>query len=75
MVLGEGRQVWCCIHSSTCADLFPSTDGFTYERSAIMGWLGRGQRTSPITNLPLTSGTLVPNRHLKALLGRAPPTA
>lgn len=39
-------------------------DGYTYERSAIEIWLGRGE-TSPITRNPLTSDQLVVNRALK----------
>eukprot|EP00731_Ephydatia_muelleri_P014139 Em0007g1449a len=60
------------ITHQTMVDPVVASDGFTYERSAIMSWLGRGQRTSPVTNLPFTSTTLVPNRHLKALIGKAP---
>ena len=49
--------------------LFTScSDGFTYERSAIMSWLKEGKRTSPVTNLPLLNTALVPNNTLKKLL-------
>lgn len=69
----SGDDFKCPITQQTMVDPVVASDGFTYERSAIMAWLGRGQRTSPVTNLPLTSGTLLPNRHLKALIGKAPP--
>ena len=41
-------------------------DGFTYEKSAIEGWL-RCKQTSPKTNEPIEA-TLVPNFNLKALI-------
>lgn len=37
-----------------------AADGHTYERSEISAWLQR-QTTSPLTNLPLPTHTLVPN--------------
>lgn len=42
-----------------------AADGYTYERSAIELWLGK-RRTSPLTNLPLPSGSLTPNHALRS---------
>lgn len=36
-----------------------AADGFTYERSAIKGWLSR-KKTSPMTNAPLEHERLIP---------------
>lgn len=43
-------------------------DGYTYERSAITDWLSKGRRTSPVTNLPLPTTLLIPNRLVKTLI-------
>ncbi len=44
-----------------------ASDGHTYEREAIEGWLHeRGKRTSPMTGLPLESLQLLPNRVIKS---------
>lgn len=37
------------------------SDGFTYERHAILAWLRNGRNTSPMTNVPFTSTTSAPN--------------
>ena len=43
-----------------------AADGFTYERSAIERWFAAGQRSSPMTNAPLTSSALHPNHALRS---------
>jgi len=48
--------------------LFSLLDGYTYERSAITDWLSKGRRTSPVTNLPLPTTLLIPNRLVKTLI-------
>ena len=40
------------------------SDGHTYERAAILRWLGRKQ-TSPKTGEPLESGAVFPNHLLR----------
>lgn len=46
------------------------TDGYTYERATIEEWLTSGRKSSPMTNAPLKSTTLTPNRMLKMLIQR-----
>lgn len=43
-------------------------DGQTYERAAIQKWLDLGNHRSPMTNVPLTDLTLVPNMVIKQVL-------
>lgn len=43
-------------------------DGYTYERSAIQGWIDKGKDTSPMTSIPLKTKQLIPNRSLKMLI-------
>ena len=51
----------CPITQEIMVDPVMAADGHTYERTAIEGWLGRGRRTSPMTNLPLENTILTPN--------------
>lgn len=41
------------------------TDGFTYERAAINEWFLCGKFTSPMTNEPLKTTSLMPNVSLR----------
>lgn len=50
-----------------CASRTLLQDGFTYERTAIVGWFQRSGN-SPMTNEPLEHKGLVPNRALKNLI-------
>ena len=43
-------------------------DGHTYDRSSIEAWLKTGKKTSPKTNQPLPSLTLVPNHAVKSMV-------
>ena len=47
-----------------------SSDGYSYERKAIEKWSHRTrtQKTSPITNLPLSNYSLTPNFALKSII-------
>ena len=38
-----------------------AADGFSYERSAVEGWLARGSGSSPMTGGPLAHPHLTPN--------------
>uniref|UniRef100_A0A8C7YP06 WD repeat, SAM and U-box domain-containing protein 1 n=1 Tax=Oryzias sinensis TaxID=183150 RepID=A0A8C7YP06_9TELE len=40
-------------------------DGFSYERESIESWIRGKHKTSPMTNLPLRTTLLTPNRSLK----------
>ncbi len=57
----------CPITMEPMEDPVVCMDGNTYERSAIEEWLERSNK-SPMTNVPLTSSMLVPNRVLKCLI-------
>lgn len=46
------------------------SDGYTYERAAITGWISSGKTRSPMTNGILPSTELTPNRSLKMLIQR-----
>lgn len=45
-----------------------ASDGFTYEAAAIRGWLSSGHDTSPMTNLQLPNGHLIPNWTLRSAI-------
>uniref|UniRef100_A0A2C9LBD3 WD repeat, SAM and U-box domain-containing protein 1 n=1 Tax=Biomphalaria glabrata TaxID=6526 RepID=A0A2C9LBD3_BIOGL len=44
-----------------------ASDGYTYDKLAMLSWLEKEQR-SPMTNMNLTSAELVPNRTLKMMI-------
>lgn len=47
-----------------------STDGYSYERVSIESWIRGKNKTSPMTNLPLQTTMLTPNRSLKSAISR-----
>ena len=51
----------CPITSEMMSDPVSTSDGFTYEREAILEWLRSGNTTSPLTGAVLVRGDLVPN--------------
>jgi hypothetical protein len=55
----------CPITGDLFVDPVMTADGQTYERSAIQRWFDQGHRTSPATNLPLSSMALIPNIAMK----------
>lgn len=62
----DAPKGYCCqITHCIMRDPVFATDGFTYEREAIEKWL-KSHKTSPMTNLPLESKTLIPNKSLKS---------
>lgn len=58
----------CPITREVMSDPVIAADGYTYERVSIEEWLTSGRKTSPMTNAPLKSTTLTPNRMLKNLI-------
>lgn len=54
----------CPITQDIMDDPVFASDGFTYEREAIAGWIAN-HNTSPMTNLKLESGALIPNHALR----------
>ncbi|NWX87436.1 WSDU1 protein, partial [Nothoprocta pentlandii] len=47
-----------------------AADGYSYEKEALENWLSSKRRSSPMTNLPLPSLLLTPNRSLKTAISR-----
>uniref|UniRef100_A0A3Q2Q3C2 WD repeat, SAM and U-box domain-containing protein 1 n=1 Tax=Fundulus heteroclitus TaxID=8078 RepID=A0A3Q2Q3C2_FUNHE len=45
-------------------------DGYSYERESIESWIRGKTKTSPMTNLPLQTTLLTPNRSLKMAITR-----
>ena len=60
-------QYMCSITAEIMIDPVCTSDGFTYERTAISEWL-RTKNTSPTTGAQLESKTLIPNRMALCLL-------
>ncbi len=56
----------CPITSAIMADPVIAEDGHTYERAALMSWLGKNS-TSPITREPIGK-MVIPNRGIKAAI-------
>ena len=54
----------CSITGDVFKDPVVTSDGHTYERADIVGWLRRSE-TSPLTNVRLASKQLLPNHALK----------
>ena len=61
------RNCLCPITCQVMDDPIVAADGHTYERKAIKVWLKRNI-TSPLTNLPMSTNTLLPNFALKSLI-------
>ncbi|NXU46566.1 WSDU1 protein, partial [Drymodes brunneopygia] len=59
----------CPITRELMNDPVIATDGYSYEREAMENWISN-RRSSPMTNLPLHSPTLTPNRTLKMAISR-----
>lgn len=57
----------CPILHTLMEDPVTTSDGFTYERSAVSKWLADHDR-SPMTNLPLETKDVVPNHALAAAI-------
>ena len=45
-----------------------AADGETYDRVCIQQWFDLGKRSSPMTNMPLSSTTLVPNLRIRSAI-------
>lgn len=59
------KEFICPITREIMRDPVVTSDGHTYERVAIAKWFN-GRKTSPMTNLPLRSTALTPNRALQS---------
>ncbi|KAM6307514.1 WD repeat, SAM and U-box domain-containing protein 1 isoform 2-T2 [Aegotheles albertisi] len=60
----------CPITRELMKDPVIAADGYSYEREAMENWISNKRRSSPMTNLPLPSLMLTPNRTLKMAIGR-----
>ncbi|NXU17863.1 WSDU1 protein, partial [Pardalotus punctatus] len=59
----------CPITRELMKDPVIAADGYSYEREAMENWIS-SRRSSPMTNLPLHSLMLTPNRTLKMAISR-----
>ncbi|KAL5225503.1 hypothetical protein ABZP36_012142 [Zizania latifolia] len=59
---------FCPISQDVMNDPHIAADGFTYEADAIRSWLSTGHDTSPMTNLRLEHGELIPNHALRSAI-------
>eukprot|EP00667_Euglena_gracilis_P005861 EG_transcript_5906 len=65
LLLDPGPEDFLCpILREVMIDPVVTSDGHTYERSAIVEWFSR-RHTSPLTNQPLTDLRLIPNHALR----------
>ncbi|KAL7146594.1 hypothetical protein ABFS83_06G051500 [Erythranthe nasuta] len=60
---GPPNHFICPLLKDVMNDPCVAADGYTYDRKAIEEWL-RKNNTSPVTNLPLLSKSLIPNHSL-----------
>ncbi|CAN9497805.1 unnamed protein product [Ophioblennius macclurei] len=60
----------CPITRELMKDPVIAADGFSYERESMEGWIRGKKKTSPMTNLPLPTTLLTPNRSLKMAISR-----
>jgi small GTP-binding protein len=65
----EPEEFCCPITQELMRDPVLAADGHSYDRSAIEAWLKRKQ-TSPLTNEPMESAQLMPNRALRSAIER-----
>jgi hypothetical protein len=61
----EPKDFICPITTTLMEDPVITQDGFTYERKAIEKWFTL-KKTSPMTNEPIDSTILIPNRLIKS---------
>lgn len=67
---GVPDEFLCPITRELMREPVMAADGYSYEREAIESWVNTKNRTSPMTNLPLQTTLLTPNRTLKMAIGR-----
>ncbi|XP_015258023.1 PREDICTED: WD repeat, SAM and U-box domain-containing protein 1-like [Cyprinodon variegatus] len=60
----------CPISRELMKDPVIAADGYSYERESIESWIRGKNKTSPMTNLPLKTTLLTPNRSLKMAITR-----
>ncbi|NXC39246.1 WSDU1 protein, partial [Penelope pileata] len=60
----------CPITRELMKDPVIAADGYSYEKEAMENWISKKRRCSPMTNLPLHTLMLTPNRTLKMAISR-----
>ncbi|KAI7808405.1 WD repeat, SAM and U-box domain-containing protein 1-like isoform X2 [Triplophysa rosa] len=60
----------CPVTRELMKDPVIAADGYSYEREALETWIRTPNHTSPMTNLPLQTNILTPNRSLKMAIQR-----
>ncbi|KAM3861957.1 WD repeat, SAM and U-box domain-containing protein 1-like [Diretmus argenteus] len=60
----------CPITRDLMKDPVIAADGYSYEREAIESWIRAKNKSSPMTNLPLQTTLVTPNRSLKMAIAR-----
>ncbi|XP_053732149.1 WD repeat, SAM and U-box domain-containing protein 1-like isoform X1 [Synchiropus splendidus] len=60
----------CPISRELMKDPVIAEDGYSYERESIESWIKGQNKRSPMTNLPLKTTLLTPNRSLKTAIQR-----
>ncbi|XP_078408356.1 WD repeat, SAM and U-box domain-containing protein 1 isoform X2 [Cetorhinus maximus] len=68
--IGVPDEFLCPISREIMTDPVIASDGYSYEREAIESWINTKKRTSPMTNKPLESSLITPNRTLKMAIDR-----
>lgn len=68
--VGIPDEFLCPIARDIMTDPVIASDGYSYEREAIENWINTKKRTSPMTNMPLESTLITPNRTLKMAIDR-----
>ncbi|CAL9690333.1 unnamed protein product [Knipowitschia caucasica] len=64
------EEFLCPISRELMKDPVIAADGYSYERESIESWIRGKAKTSPMTNLPLLTTLLTPNRSLKMAIAR-----
>lgn len=65
MVSSDVFHFVCPLSRHIMSDPVFASDGFTYERSAIEGWLAQHKLVSPVTGERLLSAQLIPNKNMR----------
>ena len=60
--------IYCPITHEVMNDPWVDNSGISYEKTAILQWLNRGNPTSPVSRQPLQISDLRPNLALKAII-------
>ena len=58
----------CPISQSLMHDPVITMDGYTFDSQSIREWFSKGNNKNPMTNIPLESTRLIPNRILKSMI-------